>query len=203
MDVELHSILNMIPEIQLLEAEYRKRRNQARKALDKVKNAKSKYKFLERIVQPRFETDNKEDDIQLENAILDLFKSIGFKVEKPNDEADVDVKVRFKNFYFGIEVKNGNLVGENDTFQPLKHKILHDESFHPIVIFNNTKNMDNWGVERIKIANGGGFGLLLTTELQKGYIKLKKQKITFEQFLKSLQNTGEIKFSNKALERIL
>ncbi|PCH67313.1 MAG: hypothetical protein COC06_11425 [Bacteroidales bacterium] len=193
--------MSKILEIAQANIEYKKARNTARKKLNKLKIAKEKYYFLDRIIEPRKDTDTRDNDIELEYAILNLFKSIGFKCEKPKLNADVDVKVKFKDFYFGVEVKNGGLVGENDTFQPFKHKLLNDDSFHPLLVFNNTKYNNNWDAPRIKIATKAKFGLLLTTELKDGYIKLKNNKITFDQFLNQLRQTGEIKFSNRAIQR--
>lgn len=190
-----------IPELIEADSFYRKKRNETRKALEKVKKLEAKYYFLDRIVQPRKDTDTKKDDVELEFAILDLFKSLGFKCEKPTSDADVDVKAKFKEIYFGIEVKNSKYVGENDTFQPFKHKILNDDTFHPILIFNNARDGKNWDSPRIKIATNMKFGLLLTSELKKGYVKLKNEKITIEQFVTQLQKNGEIKFSRKGLDK--
>jgi len=191
----------MIPEVKQAELDYRKARNLSRRKLNRLKKIKARFYFLDRIVERRKDTDSKENDIELERAILDLFKSIGFKSIKPKGEGDVDVKVKFKEKYLGIEVKNGNLVGENDIFQALKYKMFHNEEYHPLVVYNNTKHNDNWDSIRKTSANKGKFGLLLTTELKKGYLKLKTEKITFEQFLNQIMQTGEIKFSNKAIQK--
>ncbi|GET28186.1 hypothetical protein [Prolixibacter sp. SD074] len=190
-----------IPELIEADSFYRKKRNETRKALEKVKKLEAKFYFLDRIVQPRKDTDTKKDDVELEFAILDLFKSIGFKCEKPTSDADVDVKAKFKEIYFGIEVKNGKYVGENDTFQPFKHKLLNDDTFHPILIFNNARDRKGWDLPRIKIAVNMKFGLLLASELKKGYLKLKKGKITIGQFITQLQKIGEIKFSRKEMDK--
>jgi hypothetical protein len=191
----------IIPELKQADAEYRKERNKARKAYEKLKKLEKKYFFLDRIVQPRKDTDTKKDDVELEWAIFDLFESIGFNCKKPESERDVDVKAKFKNYYFGIEVKNGNLVGENELFQAHKYKGLHNEIYHPIIVYNNTKNNDNFDENRIKIALKNNFGIILTTELKKGYLKLKNNRISFAQFIKQLDLNGEIKFSNKELSR--
>ncbi len=193
--------MNILPEIKQLETEYRQTRNLARKKLNKLCIAKKKFYFLNRIIEPRKDTDTKEDDVNLEYAVHDLFKSIGFKCEKPQSEADVDVKIKFKNLYFGIEVKNGNIVEENEMFQPFKHKLINDDTFLPLLIYNNAKSKANWDRVRKKIAQEVSFGILLTTELKNGYLKLKNNKITFDQFLIQLQQIGEIKFSNRAIQR--
>jgi len=151
-----------IPELKVANDNYRKKRNDARKALAKIRKLEQKFYFLKRIVEPRKNTDTKTEDVELEYAVMDLFKSLNFKCKKPVSESDVDAKVKFKKLYLGLEVKNGNLVGENETFQPLKHKILNDDDFHPIVVFNNAKHNDNWGNARIKIA-GIGFEYVFGT----------------------------------------
>ena len=190
-----------IPELKQAEIEYRKKRNETRKVYNKLKKLEKKFYFLDRIVQPRKDTDTKKDDLKLELAIFHLFESIGFKCKIPDSENDVDVKVKFMDYYFGIEVKNGNLVAENDLFQAHKYKGLNNEVYHPIVVYNNTKNNDNFGENRIKIANQNNFGIILTTELKKGYLKLMNKKISFDQFVNQLNLTGEIKFSIKELSR--
>lgn len=192
---------NSIPEYNVALKEYKKHRNLARKKLAKLKKIDEKYYFLDRIVEPRKESDSKKDDVELEIALQHLFKSIQFKCTKPIIDDDVDFRARFKDLYFGIEVKNGNLVGENDTFQPFKHKVMHDDTFHPMVIYNNAKHNDKWGDVRAKIASKVEFGLLLTTELKKGYLKLVNGKIDWEIFLDILGKNGEVKFTNKEIER--
>lgn len=193
--------MDNIPEIHSLRQDYKTHRNKARRTLAKLKSLQDKYYFLDRIVEPRNDSESGEQDIKLEYAIMDLFKSIGFKCEKPKSKADVDVKAKFKDLYLGIEVKNGKFVGENDTFQPFKHRLLNDDKFHPLLIFNNTQYNNKWDAPRIKIATIMGFGLLTTVELKIGYLKFKNNKITFDQFLNQLKQIGEIKFSNRAIQR--
>lgn len=190
-----------IPELLLADAEYRKLRNETRKAYGKLKKAESKFSFLDRIVQPRKTTDTKKDDVELEYAVMHLFESVGFKCTKPPIDGDVDVKVIFKNNYFGIEVKNGDMVGENDMFQPHKYKGIYDESYHPILIYNNAKTNQKFDGKRIKSAVVNGYGIMLTSELKRGYIKLKNNKLSFQEFINQLNKSGEIKYSSKALGR--
>ncbi len=189
----------MIPDLDKLHIEYKNSRNRTRKLLSKIKSLKKKYYFLERITRPRKPTDTKRDDTELEYAVMHLFEDLNFKCEKPKSDAHVDVKVRFKELYFGIEVKNGNYVGENESLQPYKHKLLNNDSFQPLLIYNNSLTNQTWDEPRKLIAEGARFGLLLTSELKKGYLKLKRNKITFNQFLNQLTICGEIKFSNSAL----
>lgn len=190
-----------IPELLLADAEYRKLRNETRKAYYKLKKTESKFSFLDRIVQPRRTTDTKKDDVELEYAVMHLFESVGFKCTKPPIDGDVDVKVRFKNNYFGIEVKNGSMVSENDMLQPFKYKGLHGEDYHPIVIYNNARSNQNFDNNRIKLAIINNYGILLTSELRRGYIKLKNNKLSFQEFINQLNKSGEIKYSSKALGR--
>lgn len=191
----------LIPELKKADLDYRKNRRKARKAYEKLKKLKQKYYFIDRIVEPRKDDDTKKDDVDLEWAVYDLFQSIGFECKKPKKENDVDVIVCFKKQSFGIEVKNGNLVGENDLFQAHKYRGLHNESYHPLIIYNNAKYNDSFGENRVKIAKQNNFGVVLTSELRKGFLKLKKNKITFDQFIKQLKLSGEIKYSVKALEK--
>lgn len=190
-----------IPELIEADSYYREKRNETRKALEKVKKLEAKFYFLDRIVLPRMNTDTKKDDVELEYAILDLFKSIGFKCEKPKSDSDVDVKIKFKDNYFGLEVKNGNMPEITRIFQPEAHKTINKDNFNSIIVYNNAKTNQNWDSDRKIVAVKHGIGLLLTTELKKGYIKLKNSKITFDQFLNQLKQTGEIKFSRKELNK--
>lgn len=189
-----------IPEFESRLKEYRKYRNRARKELKKIQKLKEKYYFLDRIIQPRKDTDTRDDDIELEIAVQHLFESIHFNCSKPTINGDVDFRAKFKEFYFGVEVKGGKLVGETETLQPFKHKILHNDTFHPLLIYNNTKHNNSWDDARKKLSIGVKFGLLTTPELRKGYLKLINGKIAWDTFINALNSTGEIKFSNKALK---
>lgn len=192
---------NSIPEYSVALNEYKKHRNLTRKKLAKLKKIEKKYSFLQDIVEPRTSSSTRKDDIFLEHALQRLFESLNFKCTKPDELGDVDFRAKFKELYLGVEVKNRNLVGENDTFQPVKHKIKHDDTFHPILIYNNAKYQDKWGDDRIKYGKVAGFGLLLTSELKKGYLKLLSGKLDWEIFLEFLGKSGEIKFTNKEIER--
>lgn len=194
---------DFLPEISEIHNEYKYHRNKTRKLLSKIKRIESEFDFLERIVEPRKDTDTKEDDVELEFAVMRLFETLNFKCDKPISEADVDVKVKFKDFYFGLEVKNGSVVKENELIQPEKHKRMNEDSFHPIIVYNNAKTNANWDDSRKLISSKFNFGIITTKELLKGYVKLRKNKITFEQFLKQLNKTGEIKFTKSALRKDL
>jgi hypothetical protein len=193
--------VKIIPEFKLLSDEYKSLKRKAKKVFRKIKVLEEKYYFLDRIIEPRKKSDVKENDVELEFAIMHLFESLNFKCEKPKENANVDVKATYRNFYFGLEVKNGNYVEENDTLQAHKHKVLNSEFYHPIIVYNNATTNASWDAPRIKMANEIGYGLLLTPELLKAYNMLKSDKLTFEEFLFMLSLKGEIKFSRRFIDR--
>lgn len=193
-----NNLRNEIPEVAEIFQLYKRKRNEARRLLTLLKSREDKFYFLDKMVQPKT-TEDKSEDIALEWCIYHLFESIGFKCTKPETDRDVDVKIYYKELSFGIEVKNGNLVAENDMFQAYKYKSRNDENYHPLVIYNNAKYNDSFDEYRIADAEKSNYGILTTKELRKGYVKLLNGKIDFMTFIKQLSVPGEIRFSNKAL----
>lgn len=187
-----------IPEIKKAYAEYRHQRSEERKSLNKLQKIIKNFSFIDTILKPR---ENKQDDKDLEWAVLHLFESIGFKGIKPESNADVDARVKFKKIEFGIEAKNGDLVGENDMFQALKYKNRTKENYHPILVYNNAKTNQDFDNNRKTDAENNAFTIITTRDLIKGYLKLKNNKITFEQFVSRLQIPGLVTFTKKDIGR--
>lgn len=190
--------LEILPDINEAYKIYKKKRSEERKALCKLRNLKAKYEFINTLTKIGA---NKRDDIELEWAVLKLFKSIGFVCSKPISNADVDVKAKFKQFEFGIEVKNGNLVQENDMFQAFKYKNRNCENFHPLVVYNNAKTKQGFDDNRRIDAERNGYTIITTSDLLKGYTKLKNNKISFVEFLNRLVIPGLVTFSRKDIGR--
>jgi hypothetical protein len=85
-----------IPEIAFAEKEMRKLRAEYKRAARKVKSLGKKFDFLDTIVKPK-ETEDKKEDIELEWAVLYLFKSIGFNCLKPDSILKIERKILVLN----------------------------------------------------------------------------------------------------------
>jgi hypothetical protein len=189
--------ISSIPSIDEKLKQYKALRSHAKSAYNKYKSEASKYSFLNVIVLPKILNAREEDD-NLEVAVRDLFNSIEIKSIVPSNKDNFDVIAKFKDVKLGIEVKNGNLPGENEMLQVSKYKARAVEAIQGLLIWNDAKGQ-GFDSNRIKDAELHNFGIMTTQELRNGYLKLKKGKITFEQFLSHLQKIGLIKFSSRAL----
>ena len=193
---------NEILEVIELQKEYKLKRSKAKSAYKKFKNKINYFYFLDVILSPKKANNRNEDDL-LEVAIKDLLNSIGIKSIIPLTKKDVDIKSKFKRLKFGIEVKNGNFPSENDLFQAHKYAIRAEREYHPLVIWNNTTTNQEFDSSRILDAELNKYGIMTTKELYKGYIKLKRNQITFDNFINQINKSGIIKFSNKSLKTSL
>ena len=153
-----------------------------------------KYCFIDEIVNP------KVDDIELELFILDLFKNLGLICKRPRKKADFDLTVEYNSQIVGIEVKNDRHVKENELFQAKKYagryQMENNKILHPLVIWNNTKANICFDINRINDALANNYGIMTTTELLKGYLLIKSNKMSFGMFYEKILRTGLIKFSN-------
>ncbi|NOZ47288.1 MAG: hypothetical protein GXO79_10990 [Chlorobi bacterium] len=193
------SILFEIPEIKKYSLEYRTTKRQLNRKRQKLLKLIEYYTFIEDIIS------NNIDDIELEFSVFRLFKSLGFKVSKPKSTRDIDVIVKTATNLIGIEVKNSSLPAENELFQAKKYTERHKDSgklMHPIIVWNNAKTNQNFDSYRIKDAKLNYYGLLTTRELLKGFMKIKKGKLTIKNFTKIINSNGLIVFSNKAIENL-
>lgn len=183
-----------IPELREKFADYKQKRSKAKTSYSKYKTALFKFYFLDVIRKVR---KGESDDKNLEVAIKDLFASLGFDSYNPISKADFDVIAMFKKITLGIEVKNGNMVPENDMFQALKYHGRKDDVTHAILLWNNHTTNQNFDKNRIHDAVRHGYGIMTTKSLYNGYLLLKQDKISFDYFLNQLLTTGEIKYSTK------
>lgn len=190
--------IKSLPEVQEKLKEFKSLRSKAKSAYNKYKRSLPKYQFLNIIILPKILGTREEDD-NLEFAVRDLFNSIGIKSYVPTNKDDFDVVSSFKAVRVGFEIKNGHFPTENDMLQAFKYKGRYNEPIHAILLYNNATSNQEFDRNRIKDAEKHGYGIMLTKELHKGYLKLKHGKITFDQFLNQLQLTGLIKFSSRAL----
>lgn len=193
-----------IPELSALLKEYRAHRSRTKSAYNKYKKRLASFYFLDIIIKPKeFQNEKgRKEDKELEIAVRDLFNSIGIKSVIPPTTKDFDVKSIFKKIKLGIEVKNGGLPNENEMFQAHKYAIRGGKEYMALLIWNNnkTKNNNDFDKDRILDAELNGYGILTTTHLRKGYIKLKNSKITFEVFFKLLQKKGLIKYTSRSVK---
>ena len=188
----------LIPEIVELKKDHKLKRANAKKAFSKYKNGLGKFYFLDVMTTPK-EAGREEDDL-LEEAISDLFRSIGFNSKIPLNKDNFDVIAKFKDIVYHIEVKNGNMPGENDMLQALKYATRQGVFKGILVIWNNYKTNQEFDKNRTIDAVKNSYGIITTKELYSGYLKLKTNKITFEKFTLQLQKTGLIKYSSRFLK---
>ncbi len=192
-----------LPEVSELLKVYKTIRSKAKSAYNKFKRATNYFYFLDIIIKSKQYTDKEggKEDRKFEIAIKDLFNSIGIKSVIPQTKKDFDVKCVFKEIKLGIEAKNGKLPNENEMFQAHKYAVRGNREYLPIIIWNNNgKNRNEFDKEKILDAELNSYGIITTTELRKGYLMLKNDKITFDVFLKILQKKGLIKYTLKSVK---
>jgi len=200
------SEINNLPDVIKSLKEYKAKRSAAKSAWNKHKRLVKKYEFLNVLVKAKqykgdSTTARKEDD-DLEIAVKDCLNSIGIHSIRPIDKADFDVKSRFDGYKWGIEVKNGNLPGENEMFQAHKYAMRINREMEPLVVWNNAYENQQFNPNHIKDAEINKYGIITTKELVNGYMKLKKGKISFQEFTTELKKHGLIKYSLKAMGKV-
>ena len=196
MDALSFDILLQIPDLKKSHLELRSSKHNLNRKRNMFKRFLKLYDFVIDIISPTI------DDTKLEYQVIKLFKNIGYKAHKPSNTRDVDGIVKMKTCTLGIEVKNSRFPEENELFQALKYcerNKTKGNFLHPIIIWNNAKTNQNFDKFRIEDAINNHYGLLTTKELLKGFIKLKQNKIYLDNFEKIISRTGNIKFSNKAI----
>lgn len=206
MCIDNNNPIRGIPEVKEHFDRYQVLKRQIKRERKKINTLFEKFDFLTQIIKPKQQKSSPEEDKQLENHILTLFKNLGYKTIKPIKNDDLDVIIFTNISRIGIEVKNGNLPSENDLFQARKYAVRKKEEsgeiMHPLVIWNNSTTNQEFDSRRVRDAVYNKYGILTTKELLKGFLKLKQGKITFIQFNDQINKIGLIKFTNKALEKM-
>src|ERR1035437_8701490 len=166
-----------IPDIKKALDDYKNLKRQLNKKRSKLKALFEQYKFAEDIVNSNCKSR------ELETALVKLFNDIGFKAKQPKNQRDLDIFIQTRINLLGIEVKGGSTLRENEIFQVHKYaqRIRNEKpewSIHPILIWNNAKNKNDFDQYMIKDALLNEYSLMTTLELQKGFILVKQNKIT-------------------------
>jgi|ERR1035437_854698 hypothetical protein len=195
----MEKIIDKIPEIKNARYNYHVLKRNLNKERRKIKSLYKKYYFINMI------TSKDVDDHELEGYILQLFQDLAYKTKKPN-KRDLDVIVSLNSSIIGIEVKNGNLPSENDMFQARKYAIRHlkntNKIMHPLTVWNNAKTGQKFDSFRIIDAEENLYGIITTSELLKGYLKVKQKTLNLKTFDYLINKTGLIKFSNSILKKL-
>lgn len=183
--------IKQVPEIQVETDKLKQLKKEVRRSRTKVNSLFQKYSFVAEIVNPNI------DDLKLEYSIQALFKDLGFKTIKPAEKRDLDLFVEYLSNIIGIEIKNANSLRENDIFQVYKYAKRHESDgnkMHPLLIWNNTKTGQKFDGFRIRDAIINEYSLLTTSELLKGYILTKQNKIDLGTFYRQIISKGLVYF---------
>jgi hypothetical protein len=206
--------INQIPEFKEIISLLRQQKRDIAATKRRLEKKNSKYIFLKQIF--KFGSDGQF----LERQIAELFKEIGYKnvnqINFPTDMPDIEITVAER--LTCIEVKSSKRMHEteNELLQVNKYKVRRQDDLpnlivKGILIFNNDnqqiditlRDKNPFDANRERDAKLNGYSLISTTELTNGFILLKKNEISFEQFDKIIHRIGIVKFSKRHIKKVL
>lgn len=214
-------LIDEIPEyknsLAVLGSEKRKLKKQKRAvaaAKRKIDKINRKYQFIEKIFFPN------SSGVELEIHVCHLFQAIGYKNVRhiTSDTRNPDIEIERNGKLTCVEVKsNHNLhENENEILQVLKYRNRRQEDLpnvevNGLFVLNHQnkepdiskRSQNPFDQHRERDAKLGKYSLISTLELLKGFILIKKNKLTFEQFDKVLHTSGIVRFSNRRIKEIL
>lgn len=104
---------------------------------------------------------------------------------------------------------------ENEIFQLLKYKQRYQDDFKDLTVrgifvlnHDNQKpieqrNKSPFDEHRKRDAKLNGYSVTSTVELLKAFILIKKKELTLEEFDKVVHTHGTVKFSKRAIKKVL
>lgn len=203
---QLRLLTKSFNEVQQLIAEHNALKKQIRAVDRKLKTIETKYSFLNDITS----IDGKDTVIEI--AAKQLFKSAGFtqvrhlQNARPKHE---DLQIWCDDCLILIECKGTNRsVPDDKVLGQVKKYIDHRANIIKsklpvfgltVINHDNSKSIDNRNMKPIdknknEYAKAGQYGIITTIELVKGFVLLKNNDITFEQFKNKIKQYGLITF---------
>lgn len=202
----LRQITKDFEEVQTLTAEHRILKKQIRTVDRKLKTIEAKYSFLNDITS----IDGK--DIVIEIAAKQLLKSAGFtqvrhlRYARPKCE---DLQIWCDDCIIIVECKGSkySVPSDNEIGQVLKYINFRKNNLKSelpvfgctIINHDNSKPIDKRNKTPIdknknEYAKAGQYGIITTIELVKGFVMLKNNDMTFENFKNTIKQYGLIQF---------
>lgn len=193
-------------EVQQLIADHNALKKQIRAVDRKLTTIESKYGFLNDITS----IDGK--DIVIEIAAKQLFKSAGFRQVRHLQNARPkreDLQIWCDDCIILAECKGSkySVPSDNEIGQVLKYINFRKNTLKSelpvfgltIINHDNSKPIDKRNKKPIdknkdEYAKAGQYGIITTIELAKGFVMLKNNNITFEQFKNTIKQHGLITF---------
>jgi len=195
----MKTIIN-IPEIRDALKEYKNLKRIANKSRNRLNTLFKKYDFVNKVYSETV------GDTELEEVICELLNSIGYNAKQPTENRNFDVIASYLGNKLGIEVKNTkNIVGENELLQASKYLLRNlntNNKLNALIIWNNARTDQGFDNFRIEDARNHNYGILTTSELLKGFFKLKSQRIDINTFNQIIRSIGLIEFSEKEIEKV-
>lgn len=189
-------------DISVLLKEQKTIKTKLNRVLRKLNTLDSKYSFIKEIIGVNV------DGEKLENSIKKYFKEIGFKdVRKVgNSFGKDDIQIYLDNELIISEATGikGIHTKDSKTRQITKHLELkrnNGEKVFGIFIVNHDKetyyterNTNPFSKDQINYAIVGKYSLVTTLELLRGFIKVKTNELTLEQYKVKLCSFGMVEF---------
>ncbi len=199
---EYHNLTKDFPDISELLDERKSLKNDLNKINRKLKTLSDKYEFLRGIIHPKISND------ELEQYIKMYFKDIGFekvrKVGKQLKKDDIRIFLPDKIIIIEVTGTKKKHPTDNKTRQITKHLEVRrhkKENAFGVFIINHDNNKSYkekdyvpFTLDQIGYADAGKYSLVTTMELVKGFIKVKMNELTLDEFENKLCSFGLVEF---------
>lgn len=203
MDKAFFEVTSKFPEIDDLLTQSRTLKNQLNKVARRLRTKRTEYDFLQKLVW-EFSYDN-----VLVDSLYSLFSNIGFNTKKLAGDNEEDLQIQLNDELILIEAKGDK--SENTSYKGLdqiaryvvrRREENKDAEIYGIYIVNHhlkqsdykKRNPKAFGSDMLKDAGASKIGLLTTIDLLSGYVKLKRDEISIDDFGNNLKSFGQITF---------
>lgn len=198
---EYFKITRLFKEVDNLVLQKQKLRRQINSVSRKLKGLRKKYSFLSIIINRGVTGELLEENIKR------YFKELGFatvnKVGKHLKKEDIRIIKDDKIIIIEVTGSSKKIQKDDKTRQITKHlsvrKHNNENAFAVFVVNHDNKNSfkyrkEAFNKEQINYAVAGGYSLVSTIELVRGFIKVKTNKMSLMEFEQKLCSFGEVKF---------
>ena len=199
---DYYKLTENIPEIKVLLNQEKELKKELNRVNRRLKTYSNKYKFLKIIISENVANDLLEEYVKL------FFKEIGFekvhKVGKQLRKEDLRIIKTDKIIIAEVTGSNKRTVRDSKTMQITKHLSVRKskkENAYALFIINHSNNVNYkkrnehpFTENQIQYAETGKYSLVTTTELVKGFMKVKLGKMNLLEFEEKLCEFGLVKF---------